>query len=73
MPEWFCQRHLGIELVPEEEALLADTFEFLIAAALAQRQVFVHRDYHSRNLMVIAAAQSGRHRFSGCARRPDRL
>ena len=59
MPEWFCQRHLGIELAPEEAAVLADAFEFLIAAALAQRQVFVHRDYHSRNLMVTPLRNPG--------------
>ena len=54
MPEWFLRKHLGLELTPEERALLTVTFEFLINEALLQPQVFVHRDYHSRNLMVLA-------------------
>jgi aminoglycoside/choline kinase family phosphotransferase len=55
MPEWFLGKHLGIELTPEERALITVTFEFLINEALLQPQVFVHRDYHSRNLMVLPA------------------
>ena len=54
MPEWFLGKHLGLELTPEERALLTVTFEFLINEALLQPQVFVHRDFHSRNLMVLA-------------------
>ena len=53
MPEWFLRKHLGLDLTPEERALLTVTFEFLINEALLQPQVFVHRDYHSRNLMVL--------------------
>lgn len=50
--EWFCARMLCLDLTPEETRLLADTWGFLEQAALAQTQVRVHRDYHSRNLMV---------------------
>jgi aminoglycoside/choline kinase family phosphotransferase len=53
MPEWFLVKHLGLELTPEERALLTVTFEFLINEAMLQPQVFVHRDYHSRNLMLL--------------------
>ncbi len=59
MPEWFLRKHLGLELSPEERALLTVTFEFLINEALLQPQVFVHRDYHSRNLMVLSADNKG--------------
>jgi N-acetylmuramate 1-kinase len=52
MPEWFLGRHLSLDLSVAERELLSATFEFLIAEALAQPRVFVHRDYHSRNLMV---------------------
>ncbi len=52
MPEWFCVRHLQFEPGSEARALLATVFEFLCTEALAQPTVFVHRDYHSRNLMV---------------------
>jgi len=53
MPEWFFCRHLGLELEPDDRSLMESTFEFLIAEALAQPVVLVHRDYHSRNLMVL--------------------
>jgi aminoglycoside/choline kinase family phosphotransferase len=53
MPEWFLRKHLRLELTPEERALLTVTFEFLINEALLQPQVFVHRDFHSRNLMLL--------------------
>ena len=49
----FSRKHLRLELSPEERALLTVTFEFLINEALLQPQVFVHRDFHSRNLMVL--------------------
>ena len=56
MPEWFLAKHLGIETTPEERALLTVTNEILINEALLQPQVFVHRDFHSRNLMVLPPA-----------------
>jgi aminoglycoside/choline kinase family phosphotransferase len=59
MPEWFCGRHLGFEPDDAERALLRATFDFLVAEALAQPRVFVHRDYHSRNLMVLPRSNPG--------------
>jgi hypothetical protein len=56
MPEWFLGKHLGLELTPEERALITVTNEVLINEALLQPQVFVHRDFHSRNLMVLPQA-----------------
>ncbi len=50
--EWFLQRHLGLTLTPAERAMLERVHALLVASALAQPQVAVHRDYHSRNLMV---------------------
>lgn len=50
---WFCERFLGMVLNDEERTLLERTWTFLEDAALAQPQVCVHRDYHSRNLMII--------------------
>ncbi len=55
-PEWFLGRHLGLELTPEERALVTVTNEILINEAMIQPQVFVHRDFHSRNLMVLPSA-----------------
>jgi N-acetylmuramate 1-kinase len=59
MPEWFCARHLLLPLAAADQALLAATFEFLVAESLAQPTVFVHRDYHSRNLMALAVGNPG--------------
>lgn len=59
MPEWFCARHLQLLLEPEERALLSHTFELLTAEALAQPRVFVHRDYHSRNLLLVDQRNPG--------------
>lgn len=50
--DWFLGRHLGLELGEGTCALLEETFSLLTASALAQPVVCVHRDYHSRNLMV---------------------
>ncbi|HEY4369227.1 MAG TPA: phosphotransferase [Steroidobacteraceae bacterium] len=56
-PEWFCEKHLQLQLSDADRAELEKAFAALIAAALDQPRVFVHRDYHSRNLMV----SDGRH------------
>ena len=50
--EWFLSRHLGISLTPEQHKVLDQVFDVLVKSALEQPQVCVHRDYHSRNLMV---------------------
>jgi aminoglycoside/choline kinase family phosphotransferase len=50
--EWFIERHLGIQLDTNELKLLSEIFVLLSDSALAQKQVLVHRDYHSRNIMT---------------------
>lgn len=49
--DWLLLRHLGLSLTDEQERLLEDSFELLVNNALQQPLVWVHRDYHSRNLM----------------------
>ena len=51
-PEWFLGGHLGRPPSRTERRALDEAFTLLVDAALAQPRVFVHRDYHSRNLMV---------------------
>ncbi|MEZ5728914.1 MAG: phosphotransferase [Burkholderiaceae bacterium] len=51
-PTWYLERQLGVALSTEDRGILEQAFDALIANNLAQPQVFVHRDYHSRNLMV---------------------
>jgi hypothetical protein len=52
MPEWFLRHHLGMTIDTEERAMLSALFESLVQTAASQPAVFVHRDYHSRNLLV---------------------
>ena len=49
---WLLKKHLGLKLSAAENRMLDDVFQLLIDAALSQPTVFVHRDYHSRNLVV---------------------
>jgi aminoglycoside/choline kinase family phosphotransferase len=52
MPEWFLRRHLGLPTSAAERGMLDRLFETLAQSALVQPATFVHRDYHSRNLLV---------------------
>lgn len=58
-PDWYVQRHLGITLSANHRALLDHVFSRLIDNALAQPQVWVHRDYHARNLICREDVQIG--------------
>lgn len=58
-PDWYAARHLGAALSDEERNSLEAIFGMLAGAALAQTPVYVHRDYHSRNLMVSPGANPG--------------
>jgi aminoglycoside/choline kinase family phosphotransferase len=50
-PDWYLAKELRRTLSPAESAVLRAAFEALLANNLAQARVFVHRDYHSRNLV----------------------
>ncbi|ADE10288.1 aminoglycoside phosphotransferase family protein [Sideroxydans lithotrophicus] len=52
-PEWYVARHLGVTLSDKQQAKLEEVFKRILANNLAQPCVYVHRDYHSRNLMYI--------------------
>ena len=57
--DWLCGTHLGISFDDALEGAWQDCCNLLVANALDQPQVFVHRDYHSRNLMLTAADNPG--------------
>ena len=57
--DWYLEKHLGLNLTEQEQALLNDTFALLAEMALLQPKVLVHRDYHSRNLMVCDSEAMG--------------
>ncbi|MES9952525.1 MAG: phosphotransferase [Candidatus Thiodiazotropha sp. 6PLUC2] len=57
--DWLIERHLNLTLSSDERQLLEKTFNELADNALQQPQVCVHRDYHSRNLMVTKSHNPG--------------
>ncbi len=58
-PDWYLGKHRGATLSDAQQASLNGVFEVLLANNLAQPQVYVHRDYHSRNLMVLDKGNPG--------------
>ncbi len=56
--EWFVARHKGITLDDPQRQALETAYERILAVNLAEPRVFVHRDYHSRNLMVCEAGRN---------------
>ena len=57
--DWLCERHLKIEFTESDEGQWQECCRLLIENALQQAKVFVHRDYHSRNLMLTGANNPG--------------
>lgn len=57
--DWLCEKHLGIVFSDADESKWGQLCDLLVNSALDQPQVFVHRDYHSRNLMVTADNNPG--------------
>ncbi len=51
-PDWYIAKHLGVTLSDKQQAKLEEVFTRIVANNLAQPKVYVHRDYHSRNLMA---------------------
>ncbi len=54
-PEWYIGKHLGVTLSDKQKSKLEEVFQRILANNLAQPRVYVHRDYHSRNLMYIGS------------------
>lgn len=50
---WYINKHLGKKLTDDQSVLLQETYKILIDSALEQPMRFVHRDYHSRNLLLV--------------------
>ncbi|MDR2506970.1 MAG: phosphotransferase [Candidatus Accumulibacter sp.] len=58
-PEWYVARHLGVAMSPQQNSDFHSVSEKILDNALAQPKVFVHRDYHSRNLMATSHDNPG--------------
>ena len=69
-PEWFIGRHLGLQANADDRRAIASAFDWLCGQALAQPVVLVHRDYHSRNLMVCTHRNPGILDFQDAVRGP---
>jgi aminoglycoside/choline kinase family phosphotransferase len=70
LPEWFLQRHLGFTPDCGQWDVIELAFRALADNALQQEQVFVHRDYHSRNLLVCPEHNPGILDFQDAVRGP---
>jgi N-acetylmuramate 1-kinase len=68
--DWYLQRHLGLGLTRRQSAILEEAFTRLAERALAQPRVWVHRDYHSRNLLVTDEHNPGIVDFQDALRGP---
>ncbi len=68
--EWYLGRHLGLKLSAAQHEVLDRVFAALTRSALEQPQVWVHRDYHSRNLMLTSANNPGILDFQDAVRGP---
>jgi len=70
MPKWFLERHLGHVPACGEWDVIEAAFDVIVRNALAQPKVFVHRDYHSRNLLQVDDNSPGIIDFQGALRGP---
>jgi N-acetylmuramate 1-kinase len=70
MPEWFLGRHLGLTPDRAECGVLEAAFDVIIRNAQEQPRCFVHRDYHSRNLLVAEQNNPGIIDFQGALAGP---
>jgi len=58
-PDWYINKHLKANLSEAQTESLNKVFDCILANNLAQPPVYVHRDYHSRNLMVMDKGNPG--------------
>ena len=57
--DWLLPGQLALDISSKEERLIADVFDLMVENALEQPAAFVHRDYHSRNLMILDQGNPG--------------
>ena len=57
--EWYLKKHHQITLTPKEQNELQTIYSLIKENNLSQSQVYVHRDYHSRNLMLTTTNNPG--------------
>lgn len=70
MPAWLLERHLGVTLDADDRAVVAQAFGAVLRALDEQPRAFMHRDYHSRNLLVTTDRSPGIIDFQGAMSGP---
>ena len=68
--EWYLEKHKAIEISESDQAMLRPIYELLFQVIENQPQVLVHRDYHSRNLMILEEGNPGILDFQDAMRGP---
>lgn len=59
-PDWYVTRHLGVTIQDVQRQQLGEVFARILVVNLSEPKVYVHRDYHSRNLMLPVANDANR-------------
>jgi aminoglycoside/choline kinase family phosphotransferase len=57
--EWYLEKYLNLFVSEQDQKLLSQCFDLIVKRCAAQPYVFMHRDYHSANLMVLPDNQVG--------------
>jgi aminoglycoside/choline kinase family phosphotransferase len=70
MPSWFLERHLGVTLACGEWDVVENAFTAIMHVIAEQPRAFMHRDYHSRNLLVTEERSPGIIDFQGAMSGP---
>lgn len=70
MPTWLLERHLGVTLACEEWDVVEGAFTAILRTLAEQPRAFMHRDFHSRNLLVTAERSPGVIDFQGAMSGP---
>jgi len=70
MPTWLLQKHLGVDVACEEWDIIEGAFTAIMHAIDEQPRAFMHRDYHSRNLLVTTERSPGVIDFQGAMSGP---
>ena len=57
--EWYLKTHKSFQICEKTRSIFQPIYELLFETILQQPQVLVHRDYHSRNLMILPDKNPG--------------
>jgi len=70
MPSWLLEKHLGVSLACGDWDVIENAFSTIMRTIAEQPRAFMHRDYHSRNLLVTEERSPGVIDFQGAMSGP---